>query len=60
MHGHCSSFHMLNAVEHFLRELAAAGLGDVLTGDLNSWLVCWQMSKAMVKMSGFVRPNGEK
>lgn len=35
--GHCSSSHMLNAVEHFPQELAAAGLGDVLTGDLSSW-----------------------
>lgn len=39
VHSHCSSYHMLNAVEHFPQELAAAGLGDVLTGDFNSWLV---------------------
>lgn len=51
---------MLNAVEHFPQELAAAGLGNVLTGDLSSWLVCWQVSKAMVKMAGFGRPDGKK
>lgn len=60
MHGHCSSYHMLNAVGHFPQELAAAGPGDVLTGDLNSSLVSWQVSKAMVKTAGFVRCGGEK
>lgn len=43
VHGHCCIYHVLNAVEHFPQELAAAGLGDVLTGDLSSWLVCWQV-----------------
>lgn len=49
MHGRCSSYHMLNAVEHFPQELAAAGLEDIVTGDLSYWLVCWQAFQAMVK-----------
>lgn len=60
VHGHCSSYPMLNAVESFPQELTAAGLGEVLTGDISFWSVCWQVSKAMVKMAGFVRSDGEK